>query len=119
MFFLETTKIIKATIIISVSRLLYLTDPIHSTKRYNNLNGFRDILGFICPTRGLLEGPGLDSDTFIIRELSGNYPGIIQDLAALAGLAGLARRSQNINKIKKTFRNINKYNQEYRFRNVI
>ena len=83
MFFLETTKIIKATIFISVSRLLYLTDPIHSTKRYNNLNGFRDILGFICPTRGLLEGPGLDSDTFIIRELSGNYPGIIRESSGI------------------------------------
>ena len=66
MFFLETTKIIKVTIFINVSRLLYLTDPIHPTKRYNNLIGFRDILGFICPTRGLLEGPGLDSDTFDI-----------------------------------------------------
>ena len=94
MFFLETTKIIKATIFISVSRLLYLTDPIHSTKRYNNLNGFRDILGFICPTRGLLEGPGLDSDTFIIRELSGNHPGIVWDPAGLPGLAGLAGRSR-------------------------
>ena len=83
MFFLETTKIIKVTIFISVSRLLYLTDPIHSTKRYNNLNGFRDILGFICPTRGLLEGPGLDSDTFIIRELSGNYPGIIRESSGI------------------------------------
>ena len=83
MFFLETTKIIKATIFISVSRLLYLTDPIHSTKRYNNLNGFRDILGFICPTRGLLEGPGLDSDTFIIRESSRNHPGIIQESSGI------------------------------------
>ncbi len=90
MFFLEITKNVKVTIFISVSRLLYLTDPIHSTKRYNNLNGFRDILGLSCPTRGLLEGPGLDSDTFIIRESSGNHPGS----AGLPGLAGLAGRSR-------------------------
>ena len=94
MVFLETTQIVKVTISISVSRLLYLTDPIRSTRRYNNHNGFRDILGFICSARGLLEGPGLDSDTFILRESSGNHPGIKWDPAGLPGLARLAGQSR-------------------------
>ena len=80
MFFLETTEIIKTTIFISVSRLLYLTDPIHSTKRYNSLMVFViSLASFMCPSRGLLEWPGLDSDTFIIQESSGNHLGIIRE----------------------------------------
>ena len=105
MFFLETTKIIKVTIFISVSRLLYLTDPIHSTKRYNNLNGFRDIFGFICPTRGLLGGPGSirirsssGNHLGIIRESFGNHLGIIWD--AWAGWAGWAEPNSLIHQLE-------------------
>ena len=44
---LKTTPITKLTIFITVLEHLCLTDPVHSTKRYGNHNGFRDISCFM------------------------------------------------------------------------
>ena len=65
------TKITTVTIIISVWGLLYLTDPIHSTKRYSNHNGFRDISWFMGPLGVWWKGPGSIWIPFIIREPRG------------------------------------------------
>ena len=58
MFFLETTKITNVSIIISVLGLPYLTDPIHSAKRYGNHNGFRDLSFFMGPAGVCWKDPG-------------------------------------------------------------
>ena len=72
----------KGTVIISDWGLQYLTDPIHSTKRYSNHDGCCDIVCFPGPARGLLEGPGSIRITSSsgyhqgnIPESNGKYPG--------------------------------------------